>query len=267
MSTSLQKKAPTQLMNKLKSDKGDKLNTSKFFWSAALPISFCLTGCSDKLSQPNDSKSVKIEITVPNESKGEPKSKDTIKGLSAIGSIKVGDPINRIDIIFGINTSIEKWEEFTPVIYHLLIFKEIDDKYYEIHINSNKENTIKAIACGLYTPSKQLYANGGAAGEVFFALNRSMCDGEIVKLFSPVFSTQSIFSDTNINKIWGDPLKVKKLKPNPFALSTNMEEEIRILEYQNTFLYTHLDRVIGMAIFDDDIKKLWIEKIEGGLIK
>lgn len=224
-------------------------------------------GCGEKSSPPNDSKSVKIEITVPNESKGEPKSKETSKGLKEIGGIRLGDPINRIDIVFGIDTSAEKWHEFTPGIYHLITSGKFDDELYEIHIIKNRENKIKAIACGLMIPGRRLYDNGGAAGEVFFTMNRSKCDGGIVKLFSPIFSSQSMFSETNASQNFGEPLSVKKLEPKPFYIGFPDEEKMRRLEYQNTILYTHLDRVLGMAIFDNDIKKMWIEKIEAGLIK
>jgi hypothetical protein len=254
-------------MSRLESDKGDKLNLSTIFLYSALLIPLCLIGCGDKSSPPNESKSLKIEITAPNESRDEPKSKGTSKGLNAIGGIKAGDPINRIDIVFGIDTLSEKWHEFTPGIYHLLTTREFDGELYEIHIIKNKENKIKAIACGLMTPGRRLYEMGGAAGEAFFAMNRSKCDGEIVKLFSPVFSSQLFSHDKNVTQNFGEPLTVKQLKPKPFYIGFPDEEKMRRLEYQNTFLYTHLDRVHGMAIFDDDIKKIWIEKIESGLIK
>jgi hypothetical protein len=245
------------------------VNPSKIFLLITALISFNITGCGDKSSQPNDTKSIKIEITTPNEAKSVSKSKDIHKGINAISGIKIGDPINRIDIVFGIDTSTEKWEELIPGIYNLFIIRrfagERDDLY--IHILKSKANTIKAIACGLPFPDKTHYGNGGAVGEIFFTMNRSKCDGEIVKLFSPVFSPQSMLSETNVNQNFGDPLNVKKLQPKPFFLSFPNEEEMKILEYKNTFLYTHLDRVLGLAIFDDEIKKLWIEKLEAGLIK
>jgi hypothetical protein len=256
-------------MSKLENNKGHKLKYSKIFLYTTLLISFHLTGCGDKAAQPNDTKSIKIEITAPNETKSDPKSKDKSKGLNVISGIKIGDPINRIDIVFGIDTSTEKWEEITPGIYNLFIIREFygERNTLHIHIFKNKANTIKAIACGLRFPDQTHYGNGGTVGEIFFTMNRSKCDGEIVKLFSPVFSPQSILSETNINQNFGEPLNVKKLEPKPFFLTFPKEEEMKILEYKNTFLYTHLDRVLGMAIFDDDFKKSWIDKIEAGFIK
>lgn len=256
-------------MSKFEIKKGYKLDPPKFFLLITLLISFHLTGCDEKSSQPNDTKSIKIEITAPNEEKSITKSKDINKGINAISGIKIGDPINRIDIVFGIDTLSEKWHQITPEIYHLLTGGKFDDKYYDIHIFKNNENKIKAIACGLMFTDLKLFENGGVTGEAFFSMNRSKCDGEIVKLFSPIVSSQSIFHDKSITQIFGEPLSVKQLEPNPFYINIGVpdKEKVRRLEYQNTIFYNYLDRVHGMAIFDDDIKKLWIEKIEAGLIK
>jgi hypothetical protein len=216
----------------------------------------------------NDTKSIKASITTSNEVKSESKK---ISGLTAIGGIKIGDPINRLDIVFGIDTG-DRWREFTQGIYQLTDFGWTDNHLSrhsaDVQIFKGKNNTIKAIVCSLRydRDSSMLFSSGGAVGEGVFYTNPSKCDGDIVKLFSPIYTSPSLPGYETVSKILGNPLSVNKMGENrPFEISFRAPE-IRRLEYKNTYLYTQFDRVIGMAIFDDEVKELH-EKIEAGLIK
>ncbi len=286
-------KGPTQLISESESDKEDKLNPNKIFWYSALLIPFCLIGCGDKAPQPNDTKSIKIEITAPNEAKIEPKSKDKSKELNAISGIKIEDPIDRIDLILGVNASDPiNWDDLSSEYKAVRDFKRV---YFSLGVGGekgrksitefiaikSKTGKISAFSCVLlfFDHSDHQEANGDLGEVYFYSINPSPCQSGKIRLYKPIFGEAfgevSGVKESNIQQLLGDPEQTRKIgEADALLLGRGKMESflnhhtksIRKIKYGNSYIYVLRDRVIGMAIFDNDIKELY-EKIEAGLIK
>lgn len=267
------------------------MNLLKNFWHSALLVPFCLAGCGEKAPQMNDTKSIKTEIIASNEVKSDSKRKNNNNGLNEVGRIKIGDPIDRIDIILGINASDPiNWidlsleynaiKDFERGFFPLRGEREAKSATQFIAIKS-KTGKIRAISCHLrfFDDSEHQYLNGEMGEVYFYSINPSPCHSGKIRLYKPIFGEAfgEAFGvkESNIQQLLGDPEETKKIGEADALLlgwglmgtySNHHTKSIRKIKYGNSYIYVFKDRVIGIVVFDEYVKEIY-ERIEAGAIK
>jgi hypothetical protein len=236
-----------------------------------LSLSFFIYGCSDKNHQTtSNTKPASIEITHHNDV-GSDKKSSLSADHNSISGIKIGDSINRIDLVFGVDTSHEKWfdhceknKSCDPSMSGISFSSFSLDKAHEYHllhlyVAKNSQNKIVYLSCyPLLGFDEKYYMNDGSAGEMFFYINPTPCRLGNFKFFSPI-TRNSSFSPNELGLIkqLGEPshiLSYREVKDN-FYIRDQMDSKrsTRLLDYGNLKIYSDRDRLVGFTIISEEL--------------